>query len=352
MYIKWDITSKCNLNCIHCCESGGHLEDSELTTEQIFFIIDKLKLNYKELDIQFIGGEPFARADFENILQYCKNNNVGIGITTNGTYDMNYLFKLLREKKDYPVAIFFSLDGPNEKTNDIIRGNGVFSKCLNNINKLSKFKSTNRNLFIGLGATISKVNLNYIDEYFDIYKNSKIDMINFTFIDNVGNAAVNYNKLYISNIEKINAVYRIANESAKFKNLYVKLPIPEKAAVCIDNKFGTKFSKYDIFKSGPSCDPKSSGLNINNKGFATICDRIDRKSYMNATLDLDNYDNIKSITHIKKDLLYLQSKADDLKKSLSNNSCSFKEICYICPLKTNDFILSQCEFCKELCSNL
>lgn len=78
------VTRKCNLKCKHCMMSSPGC-DKELSTEDLFYIIDQLKEN----DIyiaELNGGECFSRSDICDIIDKCTENNIKLSdIYTNGT---------------------------------------------------------------------------------------------------------------------------------------------------------------------------------------------------------------------------------------------------------------------------
>ena len=80
---QWELTYRCNLNCIHCCVVEDETR-KELAFSEITGIIDEI---YREgcLWLCFTGGEPFMRDDFIDIYAYAKDKGFLITIFTNGT---------------------------------------------------------------------------------------------------------------------------------------------------------------------------------------------------------------------------------------------------------------------------
>ena len=67
------VTNKCNLRCIHCHLSSGTALENEMTTEEIFRVIDEAKdLGVKRLIIS--GGEPLVRNDIMSIIEYASKH--------------------------------------------------------------------------------------------------------------------------------------------------------------------------------------------------------------------------------------------------------------------------------------
>lgn len=88
--VLFEMTYRCPERCVHCylepaLLSEKYSEDSakELTTEEIKGILDQLsELNVME--VTFTGGEPFARKDMFDILEYAHGKGFAIQIFSNG----------------------------------------------------------------------------------------------------------------------------------------------------------------------------------------------------------------------------------------------------------------------------
>jgi len=81
--VDWEITYRCNLNCIHCYQTGPRSEP-ELSTKEIFSILNQLAESGC-LYITFTGGEALLRDDFFEIAGYARQKEFAIRIFTNGT---------------------------------------------------------------------------------------------------------------------------------------------------------------------------------------------------------------------------------------------------------------------------
>jgi len=124
----YELTLRCNLNCIHCGSSAGFKRDAELTTDQWNSITDELvKMKCKQINI--LGGEPFLRKDWYEISKYIRDNGIRLVIISNGMLINEKIIEKLKRLDLYAIAI--SLDGGTAKTHDYIRQKkGSFEKCL------------------------------------------------------------------------------------------------------------------------------------------------------------------------------------------------------------------------------
>ena len=136
--ISFDITNDCNLRCKHCCVSAGDdTRGRELSTDEIFTVIDRIMLFDPE-NITISGGEPMVRNDFFEITEKIRSVYSGyLSLMTNGTLikdDQTAAY--LAEKYD---SFSLSLDGYDEASCSAIRGKGIFDKVISTINLLQKY---------------------------------------------------------------------------------------------------------------------------------------------------------------------------------------------------------------------
>lgn len=113
------LTDRCNSKCKYC---GIKYKGKELTTEEVFHIIDKIAKDCIHIDL--LGGEPLLRKDIDEIIEYASKKDIMLQVTTNGFLVEDHLDAL--KKVDTLVV---SLDG-NEKANDKLRGKGSYKKAI------------------------------------------------------------------------------------------------------------------------------------------------------------------------------------------------------------------------------
>lgn len=152
----WEITLKCNSNCIHCGSKAGNARYDELNTDEALKLVKELhSCGYK--GVALMGGEPLIRKDWYQIAKEVKKNKMELSIVTNGLNAVDHIQKLKKLSVD---CVSLSLDGGTPETHDYLRGiKGAFSKTLNTINQLKKEK-----LPVSVITTVSKINLKEIDK--------------------------------------------------------------------------------------------------------------------------------------------------------------------------------------------
>jgi len=82
LFVWFNITNKCNLNCIYCYNRRDSVYN-EMTTQEVYSLIDELATCGTK-KITFIGGEPLLRDDIGQLISYAKRKRLFTCLTTNG----------------------------------------------------------------------------------------------------------------------------------------------------------------------------------------------------------------------------------------------------------------------------
>ncbi|MBE0596992.1 MAG: mycofactocin radical SAM maturase [Desulfuromonadales bacterium] len=125
--LTWEVTFACNLRCRHCLSASAEAAVNELTTSEALGLVEQIH-QAGVFQINFGGGEPFLRPDFEEILQGCHRRGIMTCISTNGTLLDPPLAKRLAASG--LVAIQVSLDGAWQATCEAIRGRGTHAAAI------------------------------------------------------------------------------------------------------------------------------------------------------------------------------------------------------------------------------
>lgn len=132
--LTWEVTFACNLRCRHCLSASDEPAPDELTTGEALDLVGQLH-GAGVFQINFGGGEPFLRPDFEEILAACHGKGIMTCISTNGT--LLNPERVARLAASRLVAIQVSLDGASRQTCDAIRGQGVFDRAVEAVRLLA-----------------------------------------------------------------------------------------------------------------------------------------------------------------------------------------------------------------------
>jgi len=136
LYIAWEVSLLCNVECIHCYSSSGpkRVQNDELTTSEAFKIIDELS-EAGLLVLAFSGGEPLLRKDIFKLTEYAARKNLVVNVASNGLLINSNMARRLADSGVRSVTI--SLDGVNASTHDSFRNRpGLFSKTITAISSL------------------------------------------------------------------------------------------------------------------------------------------------------------------------------------------------------------------------
>ncbi|MCP2598713.1 radical SAM protein [Candidatus Aminicenantes bacterium AC-335-L06] len=179
----YEASEKCNLKCRFCYANPDIQHHCYIGNT---FLTKKIITKLFELNVVYLifsGGEPLLRKDLFEIIEYAKKKIKFVGMTTNGTLIGKEEAKKLKETGiDY---IQISIESPEEKINDKLRGKGTFKKCLEAINHLKNANFRKEQLYIT--ATITKINIDTLIKFSDFGKRLEVET-GLSFFQPVGRA--------------------------------------------------------------------------------------------------------------------------------------------------------------------
>ncbi|MBI5444866.1 MAG: mycofactocin radical SAM maturase [Deltaproteobacteria bacterium] len=125
--VTWEVTLACNLRCAHCLSASGKAAPHELGTAEALGVVEELGRS-GVFQVNFGGGEPFLRPDFDAILDACHERGIVTCISTNGT--LLAADRVDRLARTGLVNVQVSLDGATVETCDRLRGCGTYQRAL------------------------------------------------------------------------------------------------------------------------------------------------------------------------------------------------------------------------------
>jgi MoaA/NifB/PqqE/SkfB family radical SAM enzyme len=167
--VQFNPTNKCNLKCRFCWLrdfDDGNLNEEEIDTKKYKKMIkDCSKMRVHTIEITG-GGEPMMRSDIINILKAIKREKIYGRLITNGT--------LLNEKKIKTLIeinwdeIVFSLDAPEKKVNDYLRGES-FERVVESIKRiqLEKIKAKKEKPEVNIHMVLCNKNFMLLPKMFE-----------------------------------------------------------------------------------------------------------------------------------------------------------------------------------------
>jgi MoaA/NifB/PqqE/SkfB family radical SAM enzyme len=114
--------------------------------------------------ISFSGGEPFIKPGFLDLMEFCHNNGIYAGVTTNGSA-LNKK-NASRLAAAHPWNVNISVDGPSAEIHDYLRGwPGLFQKLSDGIGYLREERDKLHLDFpIIIKPTVGKKNFRYLPD--------------------------------------------------------------------------------------------------------------------------------------------------------------------------------------------
>ena len=133
----WEMTTACNLNCVHCHTAGGEPRSDELTTTEAKHLLNELAQIDNFRMMAFTGGEPLMRPDLFELLAYSQTLGFSNTIATNATMIDD---KIAAQMRTHGVVIAaVSLDGFTAETHDKIRGQpGSFERAVQGMRAVTR----------------------------------------------------------------------------------------------------------------------------------------------------------------------------------------------------------------------
>ena len=131
--VVWEITTRCNLRCIHCYQGKP---GNELRSPEAFSLLDQLAASGC-LKLTLTGGEPTLREDFPELLDRCHRKGFAVTVFTNATWSSPEIRSALKKRPLYGVEC--SLYGATPAVHEQVAGvTGSYARTLENIRWMVK----------------------------------------------------------------------------------------------------------------------------------------------------------------------------------------------------------------------
>lgn len=153
LYVAWEITHRCNANCIHCYSNSSiHVNsDSDLSTKESIAVIDQLA-DAGVLVLAFSGGEPLLRPDWRELVGHAIARGLSVNIGTNGSSITEQIADEIKRIGIKSVTV--SIDSHKANVHDYFRQlSGLHEKALKAIKLL-----LDRNVRVVVGFTPTRLN--------------------------------------------------------------------------------------------------------------------------------------------------------------------------------------------------
>ena len=184
-YLFFELTDRCNLNCIHC---GSKCTGTNSTYLE-YSVIEKTlrgvadRYNPAEIMICITGGEPFLHPDIYRIISFSRSLGFPVGITSNGTLIGAKQAKMLKQAGLNTITV--SIDGIGD-VHDSFRGSpNAFAKAVEGCRHLKAAGIEPQALTV-----VHRNNFFQLEEIFDFLAAEKFYSWRLVNMDPIGRAAL------------------------------------------------------------------------------------------------------------------------------------------------------------------
>lgn len=156
------VNERCNVKCRYCEYWRLKEYQDELSIKEWQNALLSIKAFVGEFSINFSGGEPFLKPGFIDLLQFCSQQDIHSGVTTNGSCLSRVNAKKIASARPFNVNI--SVDAPNSEVHDYLRGTpGLFDTLSQGITYLAEERIKQQQSFpIVIKTTITAKNFRYL----------------------------------------------------------------------------------------------------------------------------------------------------------------------------------------------
>ena len=190
-YIFFELTDKCNLQCLHCGSNCDSKKNTFLTFDAVRNTLQSIAREYDpdEVMVCLTGGEPMLHPELFEIIVLARRMGFPVGITTNGTLINDASARKLSHSGLNTVAI--SIDGTKEIHDAFRCCPGSFDKAMSGIMALK-----HNGIEPQVMTVASKANLHDLPALGDYLQSKGIYSWRITNIDPIGRAQINDSLLF------------------------------------------------------------------------------------------------------------------------------------------------------------
>jgi radical SAM protein with 4Fe4S-binding SPASM domain len=190
LHVKIKVTWRCNLRC-KMCNAWRQERRSELSTAQLRSLIGELAdLGCRKVHLS--GGEVLTRSDLPDLVACMADKGMRVNLTTNGTLLTRDL--ALRLVESGLRGISLSIDAPDRRIHDKIRGRGAWKRTLRGLRALCRARERlEARLRIRVNTVISRLNYEHLANLAVFVQDHQVDRLTLIPVDDPS-GSMNLNK--------------------------------------------------------------------------------------------------------------------------------------------------------------
>lgn len=166
------LTNACNLNCSHCGVVNN--DCPEYMSKECFYETISVLKEKKCYVVAISGGDPILHPDLFEFLKQIRANKM---LPVLGLSGVNLNKEQIAKLANAGLGcIQVSLDGSNEKTNEVFRGPGTYNEIVNNI---KRFRESGIN--VNLAICLCKENIEEFIPLMDLARKLKVYQLKVQF---------------------------------------------------------------------------------------------------------------------------------------------------------------------------
>lgn len=262
-FVWWDITNQCNLGCEHCYSNSSLTSQDvdQMSFDQIITIIDQMSES-GVFYIYFLGGEPFIRPDFIEIIEYVRKKNIGVMVNTNGWFITKETARNITKLGVKQIRI--SLDGSNAGVHDSLRNKqGSFTRAVNSI----KLMKQSKHEMVSVASTVTAYNIEDIEKLIDLAAELRVNDIQIVPLSNSGRGEDNYDKIAITNEQHLYLKEILEKKSKEYRGEMTVYSVDG----TLDNQCTQCIQKNNIKPDFMGCRAGRTAVNIDFNGDVIPC---------------------------------------------------------------------------------
>lgn len=185
--VEMHLTDNCNLNCPWCTDKDLHGNGAALPIEKAYDLLRYFGRMGTGVTLEG-GGEPTVHPRFRDIVAYGYENNVDMGLISNGTVDISDSINKLK-------WVRISLDASNCDEYLIEKGKNFFDRVMDNLAKYQKVRD-NQNCLLGIGYVLTTRNYHDIEDMVGRLNDLGVDYIYFRPVEEAPDITPTRDELY------------------------------------------------------------------------------------------------------------------------------------------------------------
>lgn len=174
-YLVIEATGKCNLSCPMCPRELVHFDPVDVPMPLFAKVIEEAR-GFLEFAVPYGAGEPLLNVRIFDMIRFCRERKIRIGISTNGTLNNpERNRRLLDSGLDY---IIFAFDGATKESYEKYRKGAVFEETRDRILEFLRMKREAKSrIFTIVQMVRLKDNAHEVDAFRRMWKIPGIDQV-------------------------------------------------------------------------------------------------------------------------------------------------------------------------------